>query len=142
MYGTYSQSRGGAHEGIDFAAAYGTPAIRSTTWGGRRYPTMYHQFAVYDATHPDGAKTYSYLHMSSFNSSIQFNDTVGVGEVIGNQGSEGSSSTGYHVHFEVNSGNTGYLSIGTDHDVDSISPYRLTQYIGEGDPLPEEEQYW
>jgi len=141
MYGTYSCSQGGAHEGIDFAAAAGAVDIYSTTWGGRRYPTLSHQFAVHDPTHSDGAKTYSYLHMSSFTSELTWNDQVGVRDYIGTQGNVGNSS-GYHVHFEVHSGNTGDLSRGNDDIVGSISPYRTTIYIGEGDPLPEEEQYW
>lgn len=48
----------------------------------------------------------------------------------------------YHVHFEVHNGNTPNLSLGNNDVLGSISPYRLTQYIGEGDPLPGEEQYW
>lgn len=141
MYGTYSYSQGGTHEGIDFAAAYGTVNIYSPTWGIRIATNTYHQFSVYDANHADGPKTYSYLHLSYLSPEVGINEAFGVTYLIGRQGQEGNAD-GYHVHFEVHNGNTPNLSLGNNDVLGSISPYRLTQYIGEGDPLPGEEQYW
>lgn len=127
MYGTYSDSQGGAHEGIDFAIGT-TPPIYAA-FGGIRITGRYtHHLAVYDVNSPDEPKTYSYVHMSQI--SVPVGSTVNPYQRVGNQGNLGNA-TGYHVHFEVHAGNTNTLSSGSDHVLGSISPYRLQDYIGE-----------
>lgn len=130
MYGTYSRSQGGAHEGIDFAygeyrylycPVEGISLSIPTTNSNRD-----HQLSIYDANHPDGAKTYSFLHMSEKSTATSFT----VADWFGVQGDEGNAD-GIHLHFEVHSGRTTNLSSGSDQVVGSISPYRLTEYIGE-----------
>jgi murein DD-endopeptidase MepM/ murein hydrolase activator NlpD len=127
MYGTYSVSQGGAHEGIDFAIGT-TPPIYAA-FRGTRITGMYtHHLAVYDVNSPDQPKTYSYLHMSQI--IVTVGSTVNPYQCVGSQGNLGNA-TGYHVHFEVHAGNTNTLSSGSDHVLGSISPYRLQDYIGE-----------
>lgn len=130
MYGTYSYSQGGAHEGIDFVSPDGasTPTIYAVFAGEKLYTTADYHLAVYDVNSPDEPKTYSYLHMNS----ITAGSSVSVGDSVGQQGNKGNAS-GYHVHFEVHSGKTAALSAGNDHVLGSISPYRLNGYIGELD---------
>lgn len=130
MYGTYSYSQGGAHEGIDFVHPSGssTPKIYAVFEGEKKSTSMTHHLAVYDVNSPDEPKTYSYLHMSS----ITAGTNVSVESEVGRQGNEGNA-TGYHVHFEVHAGDTTTLSSGSDHFLGSLSPYRLQDYIGELD---------
>lgn len=128
MYGTYSYSQGGAHEGLDFVdpGQTNTPTIYAVFEGVKQTTSATHHLAVYDSNAPDEAKTYSYLHMSS----ISAGTNVSVYDAVGKQGNNGNA-TGYHVHFEVHSGKTTTLSAGNDHTLGSISPYRLQDYIGE-----------
>lgn len=125
MYGTYSTSQNGAHEGIDFASGQ-SRTVYSPVEGTKLSGGYAHQLAVYDPNHTDGAKTYSFLHMSG----VTGNSYIDVGDVMGMQGQEGNA-IGYHVHFEVHSGQKTTLSSGNDQILGSISPYRLTEYIGE-----------
>ena len=128
MYGTYSYSQGGAHEGIDFVHPNGQsePPIYAVFKGEKQDTLASHHLAVYDSDAPDEPKTYSYLHMSS----ITAGTDVSVESMVGYQGNQGNA-TGYHVHFEVHDGNTTTLSSGADHVIESLSPYRLQDNIGE-----------
>jgi hypothetical protein len=127
MYGTYSQSQEGAHEGIDFAIGT-TESIYAVFDGKVKSGGLYHQLSVYDVNSPDEPKTYTYLHMSAVDKAV--GSTVSAYEYVGKQGMEGNA-TGYHVHFEVHSGSTTTLSPGNDDVLGSLSPYRLQDYIGE-----------
>ena len=64
--------------------------------------------------------------------SISAGTNVSIEDEVGRQRHEGNA-TGYHVHFEVHSGQTTTLSSGSDHSLGSLSPYRLQDYIGELD---------
>lgn len=127
MYGTYSYSQGGAHEGIDFTHPDGTstPTIYAIFSGIRLSTSTSHQLSVYDADSNLGARTYTYLHMNSITAS----STVDVLDAVGKQGNQGNA-TGYHVHFEVHSGQTTGLSIESDHVLGSITPYGMHEYTG------------
>lgn len=127
MYGTYSVSQGGAHEGLDFALGQ-SRVIYSPVKGQKLSTSQAHHLAIYDSNHTDGAKTYSFLHMTDRTTE----STIYVGDIMGRQGIEGNA-TGYHVHFEVHSGKTTALSSENDQEVGSLSPYRLTEYIGEAE---------
>ena len=63
-------------------------------------------------------------------SSITAGTDVSVESKVGYQGNQGNA-TGYHVHFEVHDGNITTLSSGAYHVIESLSPYRLQDYIGE-----------
>lgn len=88
------------HNGIDIAAAYGTPIYAAaggevilSSWYGE-----YGKCVVLD--HPDGSRTL-YGHNSSL--SVSTGQTVKQGEQIANVGSTGNS-TGNHLHFEIRVG--------------------------------------
>lgn len=91
------------HNGIDIAAAHGTPILaaaggevlvsRSGGWGGG-----YGTYVV--IKHPNGTQTL-YGHMSQ--SLVSTGQTVTKGQQIGKMGNTGQSS-GVHLHFEVRGG--------------------------------------
>lgn len=124
MYGTYSLSQGGAHEGIDFAYGGVGRNIYAIFNGTEVLSGLYHQLSVYDA---NVGKTYNFLHMSS---KAVISPPITNGQYVGKQGDEGNA-TGAHVHFEVQSGRKTELSPGNDHVLGSISPYQLHIYLGE-----------
>jgi len=88
-----------AHEGVDFAAAYGTP-VRATADGmvirvGRAeggYGNMI------ELRHANGIRT-RYGHLSAFARGLHLGERVEQGETIGYVGSTGLS-TGPHLHYE------------------------------------------
>ncbi|MHB0885519.1 MAG: M23 family metallopeptidase [Bacillota bacterium] len=128
MYGTYSQSQNGAHEGIDFAIGT-TPPIYAAFSGTRLSGGQSGQLSVYDANAPEQPKTYTYLHMSEI--AVSVGSPVATYSYVGKQGNVGVHTTGYHVHFEVHAGSTTGLSVELDDPhVQSLSPYQLQSYIG------------
>jgi len=88
-----------AHEGVDFAAAYGTP-VRATADGivarvGREDGGYGNLIEV---RHPNGIRT-RYGHLSGFARGLHAGEQVSQGETIGFVGSTGLS-TGPHLHYE------------------------------------------
>ncbi len=88
-----------AHEGVDFAAAYGTP-VRATADGivarvGREDGGYGN---VIEVRHPNGIRT-RYGHLSGFARGLRPGERVAQGETIGYVGSTGLS-TGPHLHYE------------------------------------------
>ena len=87
------------HNGIDLAAAEGTPvyAIKDGT-----NALCYENDEVFGnyiiLTHDDGALTSVYAHLSKIN--ISMYDSVKKGDIIGYVGSSGMA-TGPHLHFEI-----------------------------------------
>lgn len=128
MYGTYSYTQGGAHEGIDFTDPRGhsTPLIYAV-FAGEVIKNYDGQLSVFDENSPDWPKTYTYLHMSAISPSASSN--VDVYDSVGRQGNVGTS--GCHVHFEVHNTEITVMSFGNDHEIESASPYRIQDYIGE-----------
>lgn len=129
LYGTYSVSQGGAHEGIDFAYGNGNTKIYNIMLGIVRKPEpkhASHHLCVYDSNYN---KTYSYLHMNSKEVSVG-TELSSLNTYVGKQGKVGNAD-GVHVHFEVHSGNTYTLSKENDNVLGSISPYQLQVYLGE-----------
>lgn len=87
-----------AHEGIDFAAPYGTP-IFATADGSVKFAGQQGGYGnMIELRHQDGISTV-YGHMSAFADEIQQDKAIKRGEIIGYVGSTGSS-TGNHVHYE------------------------------------------
>jgi murein DD-endopeptidase MepM/ murein hydrolase activator NlpD len=87
------------HEGVDFAAPYGTP-VRATADGivtrvGREEGGYGN---VIDVRHANGIRT-RYGHLSSFARGLHTGERVEQGETIGYVGSTGLS-TGPHLHYE------------------------------------------
>jgi murein DD-endopeptidase MepM/ murein hydrolase activator NlpD len=129
LYGTYSVSQKGAHEGIDFAYGGTGTTIYNIATGKVRAPKSTHSdhhLCIYD----EGTnKSYSYLHMNKITVSV--GEIFGtVGNEVGQQGMKGNA-TGPHVHFEVHSGNTDTLSPENDNVLQSISPYQMQVFLGE-----------
>ncbi|HYL21965.1 MAG TPA: M23 family metallopeptidase [Gemmatimonadales bacterium] len=88
-----------AHEGVDFAAPYGTP-VRATADGivtrvGREDGGYGN---VIDLRHANGIRT-RYGHLSAFAQGLHTGERVEQGETIGYVGSTGLS-TGPHLHYE------------------------------------------
>lgn len=96
-YGSVESIRDHVHQGLDIAAAYGTP-IKSAADGtvistGRS--GGYGNLVIVD--HGNGVQTY-YGHCSSITSYV--GQQVKAGDVIAKVGSTGNS-TGNHLHFEI-----------------------------------------
>jgi murein DD-endopeptidase MepM/ murein hydrolase activator NlpD len=87
------------HEGVDFAAAYGTP-VRATADG--MVTRIGHDDSGYgnviELRHVNGIRT-RYGHLSGFASGLHSGERVDQGETIGFVGSTGLS-TGPHLHYE------------------------------------------
>ncbi len=89
------------HNGIDIAAAYGTPIIAAGSGtvtlvrGGNGWNGGYGNYVVIN--HQKGVQTL-YAHMSSI--SVEQGQTVSKGQQVGAMGNTGDS-TGVHLHFEV-----------------------------------------
>jgi murein DD-endopeptidase MepM/ murein hydrolase activator NlpD len=88
-----------AHEGVDFAAAYGTP-VRATADGivtrvGREDGGYGN---VIELRHANGIRT-RYGHLSGFARGLRAGERIEQGETIGFVGSTGLS-TGPHLHYE------------------------------------------
>ena len=86
------------HEGVDYAAAYGTP-VRATADG---LVTQVGRDAGYgnmiELRHANGIRT-RYGHLSSFAKGLHSGERITQGETIGYVGSTGLS-TGPHLHYE------------------------------------------
>ncbi|WP_433233688.1 peptidoglycan DD-metalloendopeptidase family protein [Micromonospora sp. CA-248260] len=97
----YGQRGGALHAGIDFAMPAGTPihaAAAGTVVKAGDVGDGYGISVFVD--HGNGYLTH-YAHQSSVK--VGVGDRVGVGEVLGYEGSTGDS-TGPHLHFEVHQG--------------------------------------
>ena len=87
------------HQGIDFAAGYGTPVVAAADgvvvearrWGG------YGNWVR--LRHSDGWET-GYAHLSRFGSGIRAGQRVQQGQIVAYVGSTGAS-TGPHLHYEL-----------------------------------------
>ncbi|WP_406279521.1 peptidoglycan DD-metalloendopeptidase family protein [Nocardia sp. NBC_00881] len=96
-------ARGGAHKGVDLAAADGTP-IYSVSDGrvvAAGSASGFGNWIVIDSVDTNG-RSYSavYGHMWSSGVLVRVGDTVTAGQPIGAVGSAGESS-GPHLHFEI-----------------------------------------
>ncbi len=79
--------------------------------------------------------TYRFIHLSSY--SVSKGDTVKQGEKIGKMGDTGSSSGGYHLHFDVWNGHVGDIA-GTSGRYDaSVNPLTVC-YLAEGQVVGDE----
>lgn len=90
------------HKGIDIAAAAGTDVLAAD--GGKVSAVNYNSArGVYvEITHGNGRKT-RYQHLDGY--AVQKGDVIKKGQVIAYVGSTGNS-TGPHLHFEVQEGDT------------------------------------
>ncbi len=88
-----------AHQGTDFAAAYGTP-VRSIADGVVVFAGRQGDYGnLVEIRHPNGVTTL-YGHLSKFWAGIHSGVAVQQGQYIGEVGASGLA-TGPHLHFEV-----------------------------------------
>ncbi|GAA5054140.1 peptidoglycan DD-metalloendopeptidase family protein [Nocardia callitridis] len=96
-------SRGGAHKGVDFAAADGTPfySVADGRVVAAGPASGFGNWIVVDSVDTNG-RSYSavYGHMWDSGVGVHVGDTVSAGQPIGAVGSNGESS-GPHLHFEI-----------------------------------------
>lgn len=96
-FGEISSRRSGAHDGVDFAASFGTLIY---SWKSGKvtfasYKGSYGNYIIVE--HNDGTES-RYAHCSRF--AVSIGQQVEAGELIGYVGSTGNS-TGPHLHFQV-----------------------------------------
>lgn len=118
MWGTYSSSSNGAHEGIDIA--YGqTPPVYSIAKGQvRSTSTDIGRVEIYDNTVTYNTLFYNHL------SQILVSNPVNYFGRIGNQGDVGAKKGQYHVHIQVEHGIDPIQHSATNnHNLDSANPY-------------------
>lgn len=87
-----------SHEGVDFAAAYGTP-VRATADGQVSHVGRDGGYGnLIELRHANGIRT-RYGHLSAYAAGLHVGERVTQGETIGYVGSTGLS-TGPHLHYE------------------------------------------
>ena len=129
IYGGYSISSQGAHEGIDFSkpSNLGSYCSIYSIANGSVLTTgnSLGQLPVYVSSMN---VTMSYLHMSTIKPVK--GQAVSVGEQVGNQGNVGAHSSGAHVHLQFESGKTVNVhSAWRDHNLESLSPYTYIMFF-------------
>ena len=97
LYGTFSISHQGAHEGVDMVYSFNgnnTPNVHSITSGTAHNDSDYNGATrIYNSTYGSAI----YAHMTNRVTS----GSVSAGGVIGKQGATGNTDGGKHVHFEI-----------------------------------------
>ena len=100
LFGTWSRSQEGAHEGIDFTFTTNTPELKSflptpsIAIDAGSYKVALYSSQIY--------RSLIYYHLSQIN--VSPNSSVYYGQVIGRQGYQGGTSSGYHLHLEAGIG--------------------------------------
>ncbi len=79
--------------------------------------------------------TYRFIHLSSY--SVSKGDTVKKGEKIGKMGDTGSSSGGYHLHFDIWNGHVGDLAGSSGRYDASVNPLSVC-HLAEGQIVGDE----
>lgn len=105
----------GTHQGIDMYKVEGS-TIKSAHSGKVVTVGTLGRVGIYNSSK---SVTYFYAHMK--NRKVALNDTVAVGDPIGEEGKEGV--TGSHLHFEVRSGSTTSMGLTDDKKLNTVNPY-------------------
>ena len=87
------------------------------------------------ATINGGKYTYRFIHMSA--TSVEKGDKVSQGTTIGKMGDTGSTSNGYHLHFDIWEGHTADLSGSSQRYTKSVNPLEMC-YLVEGQIVGDE----
>ncbi len=122
LYGTWSKSREGAHEGIDFTFTTNTPQLKSfmPTYSTAIAAGSY-KVALYSS---NINRSLIYFHLSQID--VSLNENVSYGQVIGRQGKDGGVSSGYHLHFEAGIGQDSSLEVcAGNHNLTSADIYEV-----------------
>jgi murein DD-endopeptidase MepM/ murein hydrolase activator NlpD len=104
-------ARGGAHMGVDFAAADGHPVHVAASGTVRLSQESYDGYGVtviidHDTPHPTGERVSTlYAHLSSGSRFYEVGTRVNAGDILGLVGNTGRSY-GSHLHFEVHTNDT------------------------------------
>lgn len=127
MWGTYSFSQGGAHEGLD--VIYGGTGQPIKHWGSTGVITTKNATVGLVAVYCSSiGETIFYRHMNTVTSQ-SVGSTVYHGTQLGTQGSKGNSN-GTHLHTGVEWGSRTSDSSGSDNNFSSQNPYYAMQLFG------------
>lgn len=102
-FGDPREYRHGTHEGVDLAAAKGTPVVAAMGGTAKVIPNNGNGGNTVKVKGDDG-RWYVYMHLDSF--TIKDGDRIEAGAELGTVGSTGTSS-GPHLHFEIREDNKG-----------------------------------
>lgn len=87
------------------------------------------------ATYEGKKYTFRFIHLSKIDVSI--GDTIKCGTKIGNMGNTGSSSDGYHLHFDIWEGHVGDLASSSKRYESSVNPLNICR-LAEGQTVGDE----
>jgi len=119
LWGTYSGSQNGAHEGIDFVGP-DQHQLKSPVGGEVIYKADEY-IVVYDTENFNYNFSFFFYHMSDV--TVNQEGTLNIGDIMGRQSDIGNAK-GSHLHFAVENGyDTTTTSAKDDHNLDSASPY-------------------
>jgi murein DD-endopeptidase MepM/ murein hydrolase activator NlpD len=97
-YPTCNNKKGGFHNGLDWAAKYGTPIQAADDGKVIAAGNAPYAYGIWAAIEHDNGLVTAYTHMSV--RSVSVGQQVKRGDLVGNMGSTGLS-TGSHIHFMV-----------------------------------------
>ncbi|MBO4934584.1 MAG: M23 family metallopeptidase [Clostridia bacterium] len=139
LYGTFSESHQGAHEGVDMVYSFNgnnTPNVHSITPGTASIPPNDASNGAVKVTHSSYGSAI-YAHMTNRIVSGNNTATVSAGAVIGKQGDVGYAN-GKHVHFEIA---TSMQPCGNDV-LTSASPYLFMHTYNGQHLAPVNDNQW
>lgn len=129
--GSYHNWRGTRyHEGVDIPARTGTPALAAVSGtvvhAGEASGGAGNTVSIRGT---DG-RFYTYMHLNNIN--VQVGQVVNQGTIVGGVGMTGGTSSGPHLHFEINTGGPFTSEINPTAQLDAAykSPGRITSVSG------------
>lgn len=130
MWGTYSSSQHGAHEGLDMVK--GTTGQPIYHWGITGTVIAKNTTTGMVAIYCSGlGRTIFYRHLDTISGSVYLNATVTSDQLIGTQGERGNAD-GVHLHSGVESGSDTSDSPGDDSDFTSANIYETMDWVLHG----------
>lgn len=93
------------------------------------------KYIIAHATYEGKKYTFRFIHLSKID--VSAGDTVKCGTKIGNMGNTGSSSNGYHLHFDIWKGHTGDMASSSKRYDVSVNPLTICR-LAEGQKVGDE----